>query len=178
MYNLALWSPHHITEIFLTALLCLNVSIMTLNCTVLIFTALCQDGNVRLANGPTSYSGRVEICFSETWGTVCNNMWGASDASVVCRQLGFSRHSTFISLFQLTGTYTQSYGIEISLLADATTQSGAAFGQGSGPISLTNVGCTGNEARLADCLSSNNTVGCTHSRDASATCVQDCKFHN
>ena len=95
MYNLALWSPHHITEIFFTALLCLNVSIMTLNCTVLIFTALCQHGNVRLANGPTSYSGRVEICFSETWGTVCNNMWGASDASVVCRQLGFSRHSEF-----------------------------------------------------------------------------------
>ena len=70
------------------------------------------------------------------------------------------------------------YGIYIFSLEDTTAQSGAAFGPGSGPISLTNVGCTGNEARLVDCLSSNNTVGCTHSRDASATCVQDCKFHN
>ena len=64
------------------------------------------------------------------------------------------------------------------LATDATAQSGAAFGPGSGPISLTNVGCTGNEARLVDCLSSNITGSCTHSRDASATCVQNCKFCN
>ena len=62
------------------------------------------------------------------------------------------------------------------LLADATAQSGSAFGQGSGPISLNNVGCTGSETRLVDCSFSNNTVGCTHSNDASATCIAECKF--
>jgi len=61
------------------------------------------------------------------------------------------------------------------LFADATAQSGAALGQGTGPISLTNIGCTGNESRLADCSSDTNTAGCTHSNDASATCVTQCK---
>jgi len=66
--------------------------------------------------------------------------------------------------------------IQIILFADATAQSGAAFGQGTGPISLTNIGCTGNESRLADCSADTNTAGCTHSNDASATCVIQCKL--
>lgn len=34
--------------------------------------------------------GRVEICFSRVWGTVCNSRWSVHDAVVVCRQLGYS----------------------------------------------------------------------------------------
>ncbi len=42
--------------------------------------------------------GRVEVCVLETWHTICNMNWGAEEASVICRQLGYSRFSKFHSL--------------------------------------------------------------------------------
>ena len=55
----------------------------------------CADGDIRLVNNPIgrNSSGRVEICRNEQWGTVCDDAWDNTDASVACRQLGFSRYS-------------------------------------------------------------------------------------
>ena len=39
-------------------------------------------------DGFSSYDGRVEICYNNQWGTVCNNGFTNIDARVVCRQLG------------------------------------------------------------------------------------------
>ena len=51
---------------------------------------VCQDGEIRLVGGNDSREGRVEICFNDVWGTVCDDFWDNNDATVVCRQLGLT----------------------------------------------------------------------------------------
>jgi len=41
-------------------------------------------------DGSSNMEGRVEVCLSGVWGTVCDNDWSAVDANVACRQLGYS----------------------------------------------------------------------------------------
>ena len=48
----------------------------------------CPNGEIRLANGANATEGRVEICLSNQWGTICDQLWDVNDARVVCRQLG------------------------------------------------------------------------------------------
>ena len=103
------------------------------------------EGAVRLVGGVSDNEGRVEVYHFSIWGTVCDDLWDITDASVVCQQLGYS---------------------------GATSAPGLAyFGEGSGPIFYDNVACNGTETHLANC--SHPGIGidnCDHSEDAGVVC--------
>ena len=58
----------------------------------------------------------------------------------------------------------------LPFLSDVQAFSNAAFGQGTGPIYLTNVTCGATEIRLIDCPYSSDVSGLTHANDAGASC--------
>ena len=64
--------------------------------TICIPLETCIDGEVRLASDDSReyagsvHVGRVEICINDQYGTMCDDTWDYAEATVVCRQLGFS----------------------------------------------------------------------------------------
>ena len=102
---------------------------------------------VRLINGSTTYEGRVEVYYNDQWGTVCDDGWSLNDTQVVCTQL---------NLGYATKALYRAY-----------------YGQGVGPIWLSNPNCDGTEMNIKDCRHSEwgvyNTF-CDHSKDAGVTC--------
>ena len=108
---------------------------------MIIFTFLA----VRLVDGPDNATGRVEVYYYGTWGTVCDDDWDINDALVVCRQLGFRNALV---------AYRHGH-----------------YRQGTGAILLDNIDCLGYESSLFLC--SHSGVGnhnCIHSGDAGVRC--------
>ncbi|KAJ8034690.1 hypothetical protein HOLleu_21636 [Holothuria leucospilota] len=112
---------------------------------------LCKEKvtqGVRLVEGITNSSGRVEVFFNGEWGTVCNAGWDLVDADVVCRQLGYP--------------------------AAIETYKNTSVGQGSGFVWLTNVSCNGSEHSLLECKHEKfGQRECSHDEDVGVLCKEN-----
>ncbi|XP_070228047.1 neurotrypsin isoform X3 [Bos mutus] len=101
---------------------------------------------LRLVGGSSVREGRVEVYHAGQWGTVCDDQWDDADAEVVCRQLGLSG---------IAKAWNQAY-----------------FGEGSGPVMLDEVRCTGNELSIEQCPKSSwGEHNCDHKEDAGVSCT-------
>ena len=49
-----------------------------------------KHGTVRLVNGNVNSRGALEVCVDGRFATVCANSWDNMDATVVCREKGYS----------------------------------------------------------------------------------------
>ena len=54
----------------------------------------CPEEALRLvpANTYSDNIGRVEVCINGTWGIVCQKLFDDTDASVICKNLGYSSY--------------------------------------------------------------------------------------
>ncbi|XP_072131441.1 scavenger receptor cysteine-rich domain-containing protein DMBT1-like [Mobula birostris] len=104
-----------------------------------------KDVPLRLVNGNHNCSGKLEVWFNDSWGTVCDDSWDLADANVVCRQL--------------------RCGLALWAPEDVKMT------QAAGPVWLDEVKCTGSEPFLSSCRSSSfGQHDCDHKEDVIVLC--------
>ncbi|KAJ8034472.1 Neurotrypsin [Holothuria leucospilota] len=100
---------------------------------------------IRLMNGSSNSSGRVEVLIFGQWLTVCDDGWDMQDATVVCRQLGYHNATS--------------------------APREAFFGHRFASLCINNVQCTGNETSLLKCtIDARYTNFWENSNDAGVVC--------
>ncbi|XP_036613732.1 LOW QUALITY PROTEIN: CD5 antigen-like [Trichosurus vulpecula] len=102
---------------------------------------------LRLVDGGSNCSGRLEVLHKGIWGSVCNDGWGAKEDQVVCRELNCGKAES------------------------QKSRARKSFGHGKGLIWLDDVHCKGKETSLEQCK--HRFWGyhdCTHREDVSVKC--------
>uniref|UniRef100_A0A1X7UST9 Uncharacterized protein n=1 Tax=Amphimedon queenslandica TaxID=400682 RepID=A0A1X7UST9_AMPQE len=115
---------------------------------VICLLSVCYDGQLRLVNGSLPNEGRLEMCYNNTWGTVCTNGWTNIVADFACGLLGYSNTG---AVYRLSTT----------------------FGQGNGSVFLDYVACGGFERSLLHCVHNlvGDTMYCDHVGDVGIICL-------
>ncbi|XP_062293821.1 deleted in malignant brain tumors 1 protein-like [Scomber scombrus] len=117
-------------------------------------TVICANNKpIRLVNGSSRCSGRVEVYHEGQWGTVCDDKWGMQEAAVACREM--------------------NCGVPLSVKYKAF------FGRGQDQVWMDDVECTGNEKSLAECPHRGfGEHDCDHHEDAGIICSETIRLSN
>ncbi|XP_022598125.1 scavenger receptor cysteine-rich type 1 protein M130-like [Seriola dumerili] len=116
----------------------LDSSVFTLELT-------CSD-SVRLVNGTSQCSGRLEVKSNQWWSSVCEVDFDQQDAEVVCRELGCGAPSVL---------------------------QGALYGEVEAPMWTKEFQCGGHESALLDCRSSDSArATCSPGKAVGLTCSE------
>ncbi|XP_029923218.1 scavenger receptor cysteine-rich type 1 protein M160-like [Myripristis murdjan] len=109
------------------------------------FDITCSE-SVRLVNGNSLCSGRVEVKSDQSWSSVCEADFDQQDAEVVCRELGCGPPSVL---------------------------QGALYGEAEAPMWTKEFQCEGNESSLLDCGSSGSARNtCSPGKAVGLTCSE------
>ncbi|XP_053197796.1 scavenger receptor cysteine-rich type 1 protein M130-like [Scomber japonicus] len=105
----------------------------------------CSD-SVRLVNGTSQCSGRLEVKSEQSWSSVCEADFDQQDAEVVCRELGCGAPSVL---------------------------QGALYGEVEAPMWTKEFQCGGNESALLDCRRSDSARRtCSPGKAVGLTCSE------
>ncbi|XP_072018554.1 neurotrypsin-like [Amphiura filiformis] len=91
----------------------------------------------------TGFSGEVEVYYNGAWGAVCSANWDENDATVACRQLGLIPSGDPLAM---------------------------GYGHVTGPLSMTNIMCTGTENSLDECSHEGEPQTCATASHAFIDC--------
>ena len=132
----------------------------------------CYSGDTRLVGGKTEAEGRLELCNNNRWGTVCGNTWRDNHTAVVCRYLGFSDVIGGRCIHKWTCIMEcptkWCFG---TITVDSSYYTSERFGEGTGPIFIDYINCTGSESRLwGKCSHFTHYYGCSHNDDVGVQC--------
>uniref|UniRef100_A0A668U0G5 Scavenger receptor cysteine-rich type 1 protein M130-like n=1 Tax=Oreochromis aureus TaxID=47969 RepID=A0A668U0G5_OREAU len=113
--------------------------------TTFILKLTCSD-SVRLLNGSSLCSGRLEVKSNQSWSSVCEADFDQQDAEVVCRELGCGPPSVL---------------------------QGALYGDVEAPVWSKEFQCGGHESALLDCRSSGSARNsCSPGKAVGLTCSE------
>ena len=123
----------------------------------------------------TPTSGRLEICYNNAWGTVCNSGWESHAGQLACRQLGFPQFGKSFVLSKINyKVCVLTLAHNISPSASFISPSSPFFaGYGTGPIFLYYIDCYGSESALSQCTSTqySSRTSCNHFDDVTLNCT-------
>ena len=95
--------------------------------------------------GKDESQGQVEIGIDGVWGGVCQTGWDIQDATVICRQLGYT--------YALAATYDNSFGSSLNSRAW-----------------ISDLACRGEEGTILDCPYTGWNVACSTDQRAGIVC--------